>query len=241
MSAQDREASMVEPRALAVERRAVGLVGVLMLDTHFQRFPRDIGHPASLPFATLQKRVPKAYVQDVVTDAPLSPEVLDAFLAAGHELVHAGASVLTTSCGFLHVAQQKLAQALGVPVVTSSLLALPLLQAVHGPDADLGVLTFDAEALGSRHLGNLARKPCVVGVDPTSHFSDVIFERAEADPARLEHDVGQAAHVMALQRPAAVVLECTNLAPWRHVVEQVCDVPVVDLVDVLSWMLSRQT
>jgi len=43
------------------------LVGVLMLDTGFKRFPRDIGSSDSLPFATLQYRVESAVVGEVVT------------------------------------------------------------------------------------------------------------------------------------------------------------------------------
>ena len=232
---------MVEPAVSAIMPLNARQVGVLMLDTRFQRFPRDIGHAASLPFASQQRRVDGAVVQKIVTSQPLSAEVLKAFVDAGEELVECGVELITTSCGFLHVAQAELADALSVPVVSSSLLALPMLQATYGSSALVGVMTFDAQALGLHHSGAPSREPCVVGIERGSHFDDVICERALADPVLLERDVEQAADALAVYRPAVVLLECTNLAPWRHVVERVCNAPVVDLVDVLCWMLGPQT
>ncbi len=218
-------------------------VGVLMLDTAFKRYPRDIGCPDSLPFATLQRRVESAVVDAVVTRDELPPQLFEGFARAGNALIKHGASVITTSCGFLHSVQAELAASLSVPVVASSLLVLPTLQKLAGETQHAGVLTFDERALDTRAIceqGGVYPTPHIVGIAPDSHFADVIHERSPPDVSLLEQDVETAAIRLAAQRPAFVILECTNLAPWRAVVERVCKVPVVDLVDVVCWALQRQ-
>ena len=71
------------------------------------------------------------------------------FVAAARQLGEEGAGVITTSCGFLVLLQRPLQEAVGIPVVTSSLLQLPQLL---GEERQVGVLTIDAERLGSGHL-----------------------------------------------------------------------------------------
>ncbi len=217
-----------------------GAVGVLMLDTGFKRFARDIGNADSLPFDTMQRCVEKAYVNDVVSEHGLTEEMIFAFVDAGEHLVSQGASLITTSCGFLFSAQARMADALPVPVVTSSLIALPQLQQTYADAGPVGILTFDAQALGNQLATTTydacTAPPCIVGMDPSSHFADVIHERKEAYAKQLKQDVAHAAEKLARHQPAAVLLECTNLAPWRIEVERVCKVPVVDLVDVILWV-----
>jgi hypothetical protein len=98
------------------------MLGVLMLDTAFTRFPGDIGAPRP-GVDVLVERVPAATVRRIVgiTD----DELVEPFVAAGQRLIQRGATHITTSCGFLVTYQQTLAQRLAVPVATSALLLLP--------------------------------------------------------------------------------------------------------------------
>ena len=74
-----------------------------MLETRFPRIPGDIGHAATWPFPVLYKVVRGATAERVTTARANdgSTGLLDAFLAAGAELVQDGADGITTSCGFL--------------------------------------------------------------------------------------------------------------------------------------------
>lgn len=228
---------------MSVQRQP--LVGVLMLNTRFQRFPRDIGHADSLPFATIHGVVECASVSRVVTASGIDADVLNAFVAAGLSLVDQGADVITTSCGFLHCAQRELSEALPVPVVSSALLVLPQLLGSPGATRTkrVGILTFDENALGPRHLGleEAERYPLtIVGMAPDSHFADVIRDRATANLERLQADVFSAAQRLRQSQPDVVVLECTNLAPWRGDVERALGVEVVDLVDVIEQTITHR-
>src|SRR3954462_10577595 len=110
-----------------------------MLDTAFERVPGDIGHPRTFGFETRQAVVPGATARQAVEGGAAG--LLEPFVEAGHALVASGSGLITTSCGFLAVHQRALAAALPVPVVSSSLLALPRLLATLDLAAKVGVVT----------------------------------------------------------------------------------------------------
>jgi len=212
----------------AAPQPASPTLGVLMLDTRFPRWPGDIGCAEGLAGAVIHRRVVGALPRDVVVDARAlrSSPLAQAFAAAAHDLVQAGATVLTTSCGFLVLLQQPLQRALPVPLVSSSLLQLP---ALLERDSQVGVLTIAAAALGEAHLR-------AAGV-PASRLGDVVVEGVAADSAfarailgnqptldaaQAQRDVVAAALALKRRQPALrrVVLECTNMPPFARAIEQ---------------------
>jgi hypothetical protein len=88
-------------------------VGVLMLDTHFQRFPGDIGNGSTWSFP-VQCRVVRGASPDQVVHQQ-GAGLLEPFIQAAEELIAMGVSGITTSCGFLALFQKELAAALPVP------------------------------------------------------------------------------------------------------------------------------
>src|SRR3546814_11025821 len=108
---------------------AAPCLGVLMLETAFPGLPGDGGHPGTWSVPTRYRVVETATVASVVKSGPLPLNLLMAFIDAAWTLVEEGATLVTTSCGFLVTAQKALADALPVPVVTSSLLQIPQVQA----------------------------------------------------------------------------------------------------------------
>ena len=148
-----------------------------------------------------------------------------AFADSARELEREGALAITTSCGFLVLLQHELQAAVRVPVITSSLLQLPGLLARH-PRA--GVLTISAAALGPEHLlaaGVPAHRlgdVVVQGVEPAGEFAAAILgNRDTMDLERAGRDVVDAAMALKRREPSlrAVVLECTNMPPYRQAVE----------------------
>jgi Asp/Glu/Hydantoin racemase len=226
------------------ERRDPGpVLGILMLKTAFPRPPGDVGNPATWPCATLYKVVEAADVPSVVTAEPLPEDLIAAFIAAGRELVDQGATLITTSCGFLVTAQAALAAALPVPVVTSSLLQVAEIQAGLPPGGRVGVITFDADKLTPAHLaaaGAAADTP-VVGLDPRGELYRVISrDLFRLDAAAAEADLLEAGRRLVAAAPnlGAVVLECTNLPPYRAALARDLGLPVHDLVTLLAPRLG---
>jgi len=209
-------------------------LGVLMLDTRFPRVPGDIGHAASLPFATRYRVVRGASPQRVVRER--DPALLQPFIAAGRALIDDGVAAITTSCGFLVLFQQALQAALPeVPVWTSSLLLLPELQR----RAPAGVVTVDAASLGADHLraaGAAADTP-IEGLAPGCAFQRSLLQ----DETTLDVEAAREATVSAAlrlveRRPEieSIVLECTNMPPYADAVRAATGRPVHDLISLLT-------
>jgi hypothetical protein len=123
--------------------------------------------------------------------------------------------------------QAQLQGAVKVPVMSSSLLACAQL-----PRS--GIVTFDAASLHPLLL-RLAGVPVgtpVEGLEPGCALQTCILaDKPELDLAQAERDVVAAAQRLVARYPQlqSVVLECTNMPPYRLAVEQAIQRPVHDL------------
>lgn len=213
-----------------------GFLGVLMLDTRFPRPPGDIGSPATWARAGIPVRfvrIPGASARRVVQTQ--DPALLAPFIDAAQALVAQGARLITTSCGFLAGWQAALQAAVPVPVLSSSLLACAGLAAP-------GIVTFDAASL---HPALLARAGVpagtpVQGLAPGCELqARILADDDRLDLQRARDDVVQAALALVAAHPAVrqIVLECTNMPPYRDAVAAATGRTVVDLETLLlqAW------
>lgn len=106
-------------------------VGILCLDTKFPRIPGDLANAETWPFPVLFRNISGADPDRIVRQR--GEGMLEPFIEAARGLVHQGAEVITTSCGFLSLFQEELKAAAGVPVATSSLMQVPMVQALLPP------------------------------------------------------------------------------------------------------------
>ena len=210
-----------------------------MLDTRFPRPVGDAGNPASWPVATLLERVDGAWPRSVVQSAAglRASGLLDACVLAVRELERQGACAITTSCGFLVLLQQQLQEAVGIPVVSSSLLQLPELLRAEGR---AGVLTISAASLDSAYLIAAGVAPeqlgqvVVRGVDAHGEFAGAILGNSAAfDLEQAQAEVVAAAVALKHQAPdlRTAVLECTNMPPYAAAIRQATGLRVLSLVD----------
>lgn len=217
------------PGRIAFSLARQRVLGLLVLDTAFERVPGDLGRADSWPGHVLRQVVPGA-VPAAVVKAATGPQdlepLLGAFVQAARDLVAQGAQVLTTSCGFLVLAQQALQEAVQVPVVSSALLQLPGLLA-H--EAQVGVLTASAQALGAAHLRAAGVLPqrlqdvVVQGMPADGHFAAAILRGSQPlDAAQVAREAVDAALALQQRAPGldTLVLECTNLPPYADAIRE---------------------
>lgn len=214
-------------------------LGILMLEARFPRIPGDMGNATTWPFPVLYRVVPGADPARVVLGG--ADGLLPDFIAAARELVDLGAEAITTNCGFLSIFQAEIAAAVGVPVATSAMMQLPWIQSMLPPGRRAGIVTVSAETLSARHLAAIgvpAETP-IAGVDREGEFFRVIIEGAKPylDIAQAEAEVVAAARDLAARHPdlAAVVLECTNMAPYAAAVQHALGLPVHDIYSMTCW------
>lgn len=217
---------------------AKACLGVLMLETRFPRIAGDIGNPGTWPFPVRFCTVPGASPQRVVREQAAG--LLENFKDAATQLVRDGADGISTTCGFLSLFQDELAAACDAPVAASSLMQAPLIQALLPPGRKLGILTISAETLSPAHLaaaGVPARTP-VVGTENGKEFSRAILnDEATLDVDLAEQDVVAAGGILLDSNPdiGAILLECTNMAPYSRALQRAYNRPVFDIYSFLTW------
>ncbi len=213
-------------------------LGILVLEARFPRIPGDMGNAATWPFPVLYRVVRGASPDRVVRRR--AEGLLPAFIEAGRELVATGAAGITTNCGFLCLFQDELAAALGVPVLTSSLLQYRLIARMLPPGKRPGILTVSASTLSAEHLAaaDVPRDAPIEGTDDGGEFSQAILEnRPEMDPAAAERDLLGAAERLVDRHPevGAILLECTNMGPFAAAIAARTGRPVFDMVALVTW------
>ena len=228
-----------------------GFIGVLMLDTAFPRPVGDIGNRNSFRGIPMRfARVPQAKADRVLSSDPFSglKSLFPAFLKEALNLQSQGALGITTSCGFLAPMQQDMAAHLDIPVALSSLLQVAWVQSLLPLDKVCGVITIDAERLTTKHLttvGAAASTP-IVGMPTRGAFAEFILSERSIDdlsgvdkPAvemRRHIEAELIAASRALPRnTGAIVLECTNLPPYRAALRKHTGLPIYDVQTLVRW------
>jgi aspartate/glutamate racemase len=214
-------------------------LGVLMLEARFPRIQGDMGNATTWPFPVLFRVVRGASPERVVLDGARG--LLDAFIEAARDLVDLGAEGITTNCGFLSVFQRELAEAVRVPVATSALLQVPLVQATLPPGKRVGLVTVSGSTLTPAHLdaAGVPRDIPVVGTEQGREFFRVLIkaEKTDLDVALAAQDILEAARTLLARHPGigAIVLECTNMPPYAALVRDALGVPVFDIYSLITW------
>jgi hypothetical protein len=228
------------PAGNPAQPRATGaFIGLIRLDTGFPRPVGDIGNANSHDFPVRSVIVKGASAIRAVKEGAAG--LLDPFVAAGRELVDDGAVAIGTSCGFLARFQHEMAAALPVPVATSALLQVDWAARVLGAGRRVAVITIDADSLGPEHLlaaGAPADTP-IAGLPPDGELAGVIFgNRRSLDRARAEREVVDAGRRLVAAHPqvGAIVLECTNLPPYRRALGVATGRPILDCNTLLEWL-----
>lgn len=215
-------------------------LGIIMLDTTFERPAGDAGNAASWPFPVLFRTVRGAGARAVVDGR--ETELLDGFVEAGEELVRQGACALTTSCGFLVLRQGLLSARLGVPLATSSLLQVNQVSALLPSGKTAGVITYDSASLTHQHFleAGIATPPPVAGLPENGAFRGLIEGGERYDRARLERELMDTIADLLDREPSvgALVFECTNLPPFSQAATQRFGLPVFDILTLGRWLYA---
>ncbi|MBG6246812.1 MULTISPECIES: aspartate/glutamate racemase family protein [Symbiopectobacterium] len=213
-------------------------LGILMVKTHFRLYLGDIGNPGTWPFPVRYRVVEEDIPQRM---GHLDQhDLLEPFKRAAKALIDEGVDGLITSCGFLSYYQQELAAWSPVPIVTSSLLQYQLVQRLLPAGKTPLILTFDDRALRGDYLEKVGipGNAHVVGMAPDSEFVRSIRDGDDSVPhAILQQEVPATAQ-QALDRypqTGALVLECTNLAPFSATLHARFGLPVFDTVSLVRW------
>jgi len=216
-------------------------VGILMLDTRFPRIPGDMGNASTFPFPVLYHRVRGASPDRVVRHG--QKELLPSFIEGARALESEGVRAVTTNCGFLAKFQSEVAASVSIPVFTSSLMLVPLVYRMLPPKRAVGIMTVDASSLRPEHFtgaGITKDIPTVVaGMETEKEFTRVMLDNElelDVDAARQEHLAVARRLVEGHSEIGAIVLECTNMPPYRADIQGVTGLPVFDITTLVRMV-----
>lgn len=214
-------------------------LGILMLDTRFPRIEGDIGNPASFDFPVIYQRLEGVGPSDAVAVHPDKPRIMAALATNTRKLADAGAVGLSTSCGFLALFQKELEAVSPIPVETSALLLVPRLK-----ERKVGVITASARNLTARHfaaVGAPTDTPVEGMPEDGSFAATFLADGPDLDRAAVEGETIEAGRALMRKNPGlgAIVLECTNLPPYRQALQSALGIAVYDVLDLLRDFWTR--
>jgi Asp/Glu/hydantoin racemase len=128
-----------------------------------------------------------------------------------------------------------------VPVASSALMQVPWVQATLPPGQRVGVVTISAATLTPAHLAaaGVPMDTPIAGTEGGREFFRVLIgaESEDLDVALAEQDVLDAGRALVARHPevGAIVLECTNMAPYAAAMQAALGRPVYDIYSLVAW------
>jgi hypothetical protein len=226
-------------------------IGVLCWETgqvprgllQLEALPGNSTNPASYGYPVRFHPVRGANVHTILENPDQT--VLATMIADTVTMVSEGIKAITTSCGFNAIFQRELARAAGVPVLTSSLLQVPFVRLLHGPQSEIGIITANAGALGPQHLAAAGIASMdglhILGLEQCPEWNRMFAEpKADIALEAIEQEVLGTARRALEQHPGirAFVLECTDLPPYSEAIRRQSGLPVFDFITMVNYLHS---
>jgi hypothetical protein len=219
-------------------------VGIILLENYVPFIPGDVANATTYDFPVRFQRVENFSVERIFKhDMTLLPAVLE----AGRALVGEGVRAVTGDCGFMVIYQEELAARLEVPVFMSSLLQIPFIRHLIGPEEKIGVITANSASLDDLVLEKsgvdsaIRSRLVILGLEDKEHFVSAVFkEEGLLDTDRIEAEVVSAARELVVREPETkiILLECSLLPPYAAAVQEATGLPVFDFVTMINFVFS---
>lgn len=217
-------------------------VGVVSLDFASPFIPGDVGHAATFGAPTLYRHVPGLSVPAILADADRGFEA--AVLEAAEGLATEGTGIVTSNCGFMIRYQSAVARALPrTQVLLSSLLQLPLIAAMLGGTAPIGIVTADSRALTEpflrREFPGVRTPLLVAGLEDAPNFRYTMFGPGDLlDRPAIAEEVASAAEMLQRRGAGAILFECAALPAYAAEAQQRTGLPVYDFTTMVALAMS---
>lgn len=198
-------------------------------------------NPSSYRFPIRMEEVPGATTETIITNP--SQEVLAHCIDIAKQMETDGIKAITTSCGFNAIFQRELANAVNIPVFTSSLLQIPFVQQIIGSDNTVGVVTASKSNLSKKHLEYCGitddMNVKIFGLENCVQFGKLFTDPdGDVDMGIIEQEiVGTAIDAVKENSDIkAIVLECTDLPPFARKISEATGLPVFDIITLINYV-----
>ncbi len=215
------------------------IVGILMNDSIVPRIPGDPGHAETFPFPVIYEVLKGLPFEDLIN---IKKDNIDILIDQAKRLQEKGVSLIAVDCGLFGPFHADLKKHLKIPFVGSALDIVPLLQRFLPFNRKVGIITGDTRILKQEHLEASDIDPetvLIAGMDNSSEFKKVVIEKnLDLNIDKMRQELVNAATSLSNKDLGAIVLECTNLIPFRIDLQNTLKVPVFDLVTLIEFFVS---
>lgn len=173
---------------------------------------------------------------------------LPEWIRCAKELESEGARAIVTGCGMTASIQRDLANAVSIPVFTSTVLFVPLISRTLKERQKVGILTASTETLTRwdnmplRECGVDESIPIVITGMTQSDFCETWWSQLNLgfNRAEVEQAIVKVAQEMVSANPeiGAIVCECTEMPPYSRAIQAATGLPVFDAVDMVNYVYS---
>ncbi len=221
--------------------RSAPIIGILAWEHELEQIPGTVIHPRTFDFPVRVKRVPGADYESVVVH-PESSGIIRAFITAAQALEKEGVLAIISTTGLTVLYQQQLADAVQIPVMTSSMLLLPMVTRMLNRQQQIGIITADSRHLGPDHFvaAGVADIPlCVRGMEQTRLLRDFAVRPNQGDALTIyAQEVGRTARLLIEEndRVGAIIIEVTGLCSFSGSLRKQFKLPVFDIVEAANML-----
>ena len=227
---------------------ATPLIGILCWEEEgcprgleqLEELPGNSTNPKTFKFPVKYCQVKGANLHTILEKPCQS--ALQAMIREARLMEEEGIRAITTSCGFNAFFQSELADSVRVPVFTSSLMQIPLIQKMLKKVQTIGVITAKKSSLTERHLKNVGISDDnllhIEGMESCTEWNKIFSAPEEnINISMVEKDIVEIACSMKKTSDVgAYVLECTDLPPFSDAIRKATDCPVFDFVTLTNFV-----
>jgi aspartate/glutamate racemase len=161
------------------------------------------------------------------------------FVEAAKKLETRGVKAIAGDCGFISIYQKGITKAVSVPVVTSSLILVPLVYRMLAEDQKVGILTANATRLSDKQFNAVGWSvkdiPVVI-----KGWGDKEWDPALKADGVPTSELVKAALALVNENPkvGAIVIECSVMPRHAHAVQKAIGLPVFDITSAVRLVHS---
>ena len=214
-------------------------IGIIAIDLKYPKLPGNVVNATTYSFPVLYKKVEFEIEKLFEGAAELEQIVVE----AAKELEAEGVRAIVGACGYFVHFQDKVAEAVDVPVYLSSLCQLPIIKLGLKPGQKIAVFAASADDINEGVLAHVdASMDDIVLQDVGSmeSFAPIRWGKTELDNGKLTADLAELAKKVADENAdvGAILLECSDLPPYAYAMQAATGLPVYDFITMINWAHS---
>ena len=222
-------------------------IGLVQGRANLPMAPGNLGNATTFPFPLLYREFIPENVYDVLALEPVE-SFTDQMVEAAKWLEFQGVRAIMANCGFFGTYQLAVQERIDTPFFSSSLMQLPMILQSLPRSKKVGIVTANGERLPQTQaiencgvsLEDKANRLVIQGCEDGEEFQNILNLTGVYNMVRLEQEIVAAAQEIVKRDKdvSAILLECTELPPAAHAVQNAVRLPVWDYTTLAKWIHS---